>query len=221
MNLSRRIASIGAVFTTSLLSGCLSLSSYQTAEALPEGKSQFGVGLTVTTIKPDPASVDVIYEDISYFTPEIMYRAGVGGNFDMGAKLWFTYPAIGIVVDGKYQFVDGDKFDMAVDLGVGYSGVETGSADTRISFVDVVPALLMTYHFSDKASLTLTPKFLYRKPSGAVASDAEHYTGATLMLALGRKIRVMPEVGYFKGEDATGFDNEFTYYGIGFMFNIE
>jgi hypothetical protein len=83
-------------------SGCASFSNYQTAQVLQEDERQFGVGLTFTKISPEEG-VEVDYEDITYFTPELMFRTGVARNFDFGAKLYSSFPVVGIVIDGKYQ----------------------------------------------------------------------------------------------------------------------
>ena len=210
-----KVCMLFAVFT--VLSGCASFSSYQTAQSLGEGKSQFAIGLTVTDQSVDGPEAD--YEEAAYFTPELIFRTGVTDGFDVGAKLYVAYPIVGVVINGKYQFLDGPGLDMAVDFGVGYSGVELNNND--ITYVDFYPALLMTYNFSDTFSATLAPKVVIRRAKVAGAgTDTESFPGATLTLSLGKKVKVMPEVGYYKGKDRLDADVEVVHFGIGFGFDF-
>lgn len=200
-----------------VLSGCASFSNYQTAQSLGEGNSQFAIGLTFTDQSVEGPEAD--YEDIVYFTPELIFRTGVTQSFDVGAKVYIAYPIVGAVINGKYQFLDGPSFDTAFDFGVGYTGVEIN--DNDITYIDFYPALLMTYHFSNYASATLAPKVVIRraKISGG-GTDTEIFPGATLTLALGKKVKVMPEVGYYTGRDRLDGDVEVFHFGIGFGFDF-
>jgi hypothetical protein len=105
---------------------------------------------------------------------------------------------------------------MAFDLGVGYTGVEIGDED--LTYLDFYPALLMTYNFSDAFSATLVPKVIVRRISSDVGDDTETIPGATLTLSIGKRTRIMPEVGYYKGEDRLGQEIEFMHWGIGIQF---
>lgn len=131
-------------------------------------------------------------------------------------KLYASFPIVGIVVDGKYQFFDGDDVDMAFDLGVSYAGIAVGDVDA--TFLDFYPALLMTYNFSEKFSATLAPKVLTRRFSSDTETYTESYPGATLTIAIGGKFRIMPEVGVYKGKDSLGQDIQFTHWGVGLNF---
>lgn len=196
--------------------GCTSFSSYQTAQVLDPDEARFGVGLTFTSISPEEG-VETDYEDITYSIPEFLFRIGVSESFDFGGKVYASFPFMGVVLDGKYQFVDGDILDMAIDLGVSYTGVEVG--DVKTNYLDFYPALLMTLNFSEKFSVTLAPKVLLRQVSSDIEDDyTETIPGATLTLSIGKKVRVMPEIGFYKGEDRTGQEIEFMHYGLGILF---
>jgi len=110
-----------------VMSGCASFSNYQTAQYLGAGNSQFGIGLTATNQSVD--GPEVYYENVVYFTPEFMFRTGITETFDAGAKLYLSFPFVGAVINGKYQFLDGPSLDMALDIGVGYTGVEINDND--------------------------------------------------------------------------------------------
>lgn len=58
------------------LAGCMSLSSYQTAQVLKEDEGRFGVGFTLTNVEPE-LGMETDYESVTYFMPEFIYRHGV------------------------------------------------------------------------------------------------------------------------------------------------
>lgn len=195
------------------LHGCVNFSNYQKAEVLEEGETRGTVGLSFVQASPGDQEID--YKNITYFTPEIYVRTGVTERFDFGVKFYVSLP-VGVVIDGKYQFVDGEKFDMAADLGVGYTGISV--ADESIYFLDLYPALLMTYNFSENFSATLAPKVIFRNTGGTMNSGWVTLTGGTLTLALGEKGWVMPEVGYYTGKDTIDQRVDFVHWGVGFSF---
>ncbi len=102
-----------------LCAGCVSLSTFQTARVLQENESQFGVAASTNSnytllIEEDD---EVSNETITGGTLEAFYRTPISSNFDIGIKAYF----VGAIIDGKYQFHDGERFDMAADLGIGYN----------------------------------------------------------------------------------------------------
>ena len=198
-----------------MLAGCSSFSSYQTAQVLDpdEDAFQIGVGLTVTSFSLEEDGQEIDYEEVAYSKLELLIRTAVTESFDFGAKFWTG----GISVDGKYQFVDGEKLDMAADLGFSYSGIEVD--DEGVTFIDFQPALLMTYNFDEKFSLTLAPKAVIRKVSRDNEEDTNTFLGGTLTLSLGgKKVRILPEIGYYKGEDRLGQEVSVTHGGVGIQF---
>ena len=203
-----------ALIFASFLGGCASVSNYQTAEVLEEGETQATLGLSFTEQKLETGA-EINYEGFSYFTPEFILRGGISESFDFGVKLYMALP-IGVVIDGKYQFLEGEKWDMAFDLGLGYSGWEAGSDDTGFSITEVIPSVLITYHLSENVSATLAPKALVRRLKGGGETDDQTFVGGNLTLSLGK--RFMPEFGYFKGEDIIGQDVTYTHFGVGINF---
>lgn len=198
-----------------MLAGCTSFSSYQTAQVLDpdEDEFQFGVGLTVTSFELEDDGQELDYEEIAYYKTELLFRTAVTESFDFGAKFFL----LGISVDGKYQFVDGDKLDMAVDLGFAYSGIEVD--DEPVRFIDCQPALLMTYNFQENFSVTLAPKAVIRNVTRDGEEDTQTFVGGTLTLSFGgKKVRILPEIGYYKGEDRLGQDVSVTHGGVGIKF---
>jgi len=85
----------------SILTGCMSYSTLQTAETLSPGKVRIGAG---TVFVADG------------FAPEAGARMGIVNNFDMGAK--YSIPNL-FVMDAKYRFLR-RGINGAFDLGVSY-----------------------------------------------------------------------------------------------------
>ncbi len=196
-----------------LLGGCATYSNFQTAQVLDKGETQFGFGLSFLTQRSEQGE-EIAYESGTVIIPEFMFRDGVFDRFDFGVKVYTTAFVLGVIADGKYQFLDGASFDSAIDVGVGYAGLHHEDA----TFLDFPIALLMTYNFSDRFSTTLAPKLIYRKVSTDEGSDTGIVYGGTLTFAFGRKTKVMPEIGYFVGDDILGQKASFLQYGIGIMF---
>jgi hypothetical protein len=199
-----------------MLAGCASFSSFQTAQVLDpdEDEFQIGIGLAVTSFELEEDAVETDYEEMSYYKTELLIRSGVTESFDFGAKFW----TVGLAVDGKYQFVDGEKIDMAVDLGFSYSGIEVD--DEGVRYFGFHPALLMTYNFSEKFSVTLSPRAVILNVShDEEGDDTQTFLGGTLTLSLGgKKVRILPEIGYYKAEDRLGQEVEVIHGGIGIKF---
>lgn len=196
-----------------LLGGCATYSNFQTAQVLDKSEKQFGLGFSFLDQKSEKGQ-EVVYETEKVFIPEFMFRSGVSERFDFGVKLYTSAFVLGVVVDGKYQFLDGDAFDSAIDVGIGLAGLEYGDA----SFLDFPVGLLMTFNFSDSVSITLVPKVIFRIVSVDTGSDTGLVHGGTLTLAFGRKTRIIPEIGYFEGDDILGQKASFLQYGVGIMF---
>jgi hypothetical protein len=88
-----------------LLSGCMSLTTLQSAKTLDPGKVTVGLGAGLATDGKSGGPV-----------AEAGMRAGVAKNFDFGAK--WSYPLL-LFFDGKYQVADG-SLKVAADLGWSY-----------------------------------------------------------------------------------------------------
>lgn len=185
--------------------GCVSLSTFQTARVLPDTGTQFGAAASTVssyTLLLEEEGEDS-FESVTGGTLEVFYRAAIADNFDVGIKAYF----IGAIIDGKYQFHDTERLDMAADLGVGYNRFTVGENDVTI--LDLYPTLLMTFNLSEKVDLTFAPKIIARFISGP--SDNSTLVGGTMMLKFGP---IMPEFGYYVGDG----DNVSTF-GVGIGVN--
>lgn len=175
-----------------LCTGCVSLSTFQTARVLQENESQFGAAASINS------NYTLLIEEDSEFintrplldfngTFEAFYRTSINNNLDIGMKAYF----VGVIIDGKYQLHDGERFAIAADLGIGYNRLSGGD-----SILDFYPTLLMTFDLSKNVDLTFAPKIIIaRFISGPTESST--LLGGTMMLRFGP---IMPEIGYYVSE---------------------
>ena len=190
-----------------LCGGCASLSTYQKAQVLEENATQFGFALTSTDLSLiDEDEDDPFFESFNLILPELFYRVSVNSKMDFGAKVF----PLSVVLDGKYQFIDGEKFDMAADLGIGYNKFAIDDKDTGI--LDIYPTVLMTFNLSEKVGVTLAPKLITRFLSSGGSKETITIPGGTMALSLGP---LMPEIGYYTSKNA----NYFTF-GVALNLNI-
>ena len=177
-----------------LCAGCVSLSTFQTARVLQENESQFGAAASINS----NYTLLLIEEDSEFIntrplldfngTFEAFYRTSINNNFDIGMKAYF----MGVIIDGKYQFHDGERFAIAADLGIGYNRFSGGD-----SILDFYPTLLMTFDLSKNVDLTFAPKIIIARFISGV-TESSTLLGGTMMLTFGK---FMPEIGYYVSED--------------------
>ncbi len=195
-----RYSIVVAVAAVLSVTGCASLSTYQSAKVLPPDEIQVGGALTGTGISLIDDEENEYYEDINFVLPELFVRASLGRDVDAGIKL---YPLAG-VADVKYRFIRGDGFAMAADLGVGYTSLSL--LDESTTLLDLYPTLLLTFDLSEKTDLTLAPKVITRFISAGDESDQYNMPGMTITLSIGP---FKPEIGFYTSEGVN-----FMTYGI-------
>ena len=191
------------------------MSSFQTAEVTKSGEwAQGGIGITATSVTPtDEAITDDVYEDETYTMVTFLWRFGISERIEIGGKIYGVSPFVGVSLDGKYQFIEGETFDAAIDAGAAITGLEVDTSEN--SYVDYFGALLFTFRMSDSASVTLAPRIIARDINTEGPDEFATLTGGTLTLALGEedKVKIFPEVGFYSSDEA-----DFIHYGIGFIF---
>ena len=193
--------------------GCVSLSNFQTADVTRSVEyGSGGVGITATSVTPtDEAVTDDIYEDETYTMVTFLWRYGFNERIDIGGKVYGVTPFVGFALDSKYQFIEGDAFDAAINAGAAITEVEIGDSDN--SYVDYFGGLLFTLNMSDTASVTLAPKAIFRDINTDVTDETATLVGGTVTLEFGKEdgMRIYPEIGFYKSDEA-----DFLHYGIGF-----
>lgn len=96
-----KISRILVILSVFNLTGCISLSNLQSAETLPPGEFESGIGSIVAP---------------NLIIPEISARYGISENWDAGLK--FTPPQL-LSLDLKHRFFQ-DKISLSADLTVSY-----------------------------------------------------------------------------------------------------
>ncbi len=186
--------------------GCASMSSLQTAESLKPDKSQVAIGAGTYTSKSFTTSLNGNSRDADISVPnfEVSYRRGIIDKVEAGAKL--ALPGT-IIVDGKYQFIDGEVFDMAAGFGLGYLSLETGSDPNKVktTIVDVMVPLYLSAKVNEYFTPYLSPRYLLRNVSSTSASGSASVMGATGGLKIGKTWGLYAEYGMQKG-----MGNDFT-----------
>lgn len=188
-----------------VMTGCASLSTFQTAQVLEKGEKQMGFALSASQIDVGDSD-DAALEAVTILVPEFFYRAPIGEKSEFGVKLTPT----SLVADGKYQLVDSTPFDMAADLGLGFFAF--AAEGEALVVVDIHPAIIASLNLSESVSLNLTPKFIVRYIAAGGESETSYLNGGTIGLALGKNTRFMPEVGFYRWENE---DSGFAYFGLG------
>jgi len=194
-----------------LLSGCASVSTLQTARALPKNTGRFLVGFGYSESPPldEQTGKTGAKPKVHYPCVELGARLGVMENFEAGGKL--TLPGY-LSVDGKYQFWSMGGLAMAGGLGLGYMGLDgtmrnSNSTDTALgaSFLDVLVPAYVSYDFNDWLSLYFSPKYLFRVVSTSTNGTA-HMGGTTAGLKIGDQGGFFLEGSYLKSLTATAYE---------------
>lgn len=203
-----KIIILAALMSAGFLSGCVSMSSLQTARTLKDGESRQTFGGGVFNSKSKIGTLE-FESNLPYV--EYSYRRGFGENFDAGLKLTLigAYAA-----DAKYQVYAAEKFAMSVGAGLGYMSYETKSGDveSKVNYIDVILPVYFSYDFTPGFSLYAAPKYVHRSASGD-ATGSDSIVGAAVGTKIGEKSGVFIEAAMVKGKD----ENSITQYNISYF----
>ena len=178
------------LISLSVLSGCATYSTLQSASTLAPGKFQIAPGIST------PLS-----SETREFTPEVGIRYGVFSGFDLGTKIvgYNTFFA-----DGKVQLLK-SKVDIAFDLGGSYSSFEDKDLGIHVQNTSIYPMLLVGQrHWYAGA------KGVYSIIDGKVKTLSNSYTTGSdwtsTNFVLGgvfgeRKGRILPELNVIISND--------------------
>lgn len=187
-----------------LVAGCVSVSTYQTAETVATGKVAFGFSANYGGFSGEGEYYIMPF-------PELYGRYGVTDFIDMGVK--YT-PPFSTIMDLKFQLLDQDRgapLFMALDLGGSIYSVES-------SFVSFLyPALLLSRRWGNTHPY-LALKGLYAvgafdSEEDTIFTTSDLYPGIGFGIQFGRRVKFAPEVNFLYADE----DNWFYQGGIGFM----
>lgn len=122
------------------LSGCVSLSTFQSPNTVDEGATELGLGISFMNAAGE--------EDFFLGETALIGRHGLGERMDVGAKLWAT-PAVlivpatlGVYGDVRYQIIR-DPVYVSASMGVSYFSAGTADDDTfRMETAAIYPTLM-------------------------------------------------------------------------------
>lgn len=176
-----------------LLSGCASVSTLQTARALPEGTHRTTIGGGYFTT-PSSAGANVKYPFI-----EGAYRVGFDSYMEIGGKI--TAPSH-LAIDAKYQFLDDRYLALAVGLGFGYLVASTDMKATTNqytdNFLDIFVPFYASYDLNPVISIYSSPRYIFRVFTGTNVPNG-HLAGASIGVKFGNTAGIFLESSFLKG----------------------
>jgi hypothetical protein len=235
----RRVALVAAPFlVVPVLTGCPNQNLYATPRTVPAGKvniqaSAEGVGLSAKTACVNGTGGASSCTDSIYLPtlPSVGVRVGVADGVDLGARL---SNLSSLQIDGKFNFIRSNTFDMAVDPGIqaAYLGSVTsgsGSGSTSLGLFYFNIPLVLGINFTHALTLVLTPGATVVLATDSVNSGSgtsEFATGTApfFRMGLGLNIRatdtvsIQPEftlLRAFNSDEATLMN-----FGVGGNFGI-
>jgi hypothetical protein len=217
-----------AAVAVATLTGCPNPNLYATPRTMPPGKvmiqaSLEGVGINAK----EGGTTDSVYLPT---LPSVGVRVGVADGIDLGARV---SNLSSLQVDGKFNFLRTNNFDMAVDPGVQVAGlpsVSTGSgSSTSIGLFYFNIPLVLGINFNHALTLVLTPGASVLAATASVSSGSgiSDFASSSVFLArfgVGFNIRatdvisIQPEITLLRGfnsEDTTFFN-----FGVGGNFGV-
>ncbi|MCF6242014.1 MAG: hypothetical protein L3J74_11785 [Bacteroidales bacterium] len=195
--------SFQSVLALFLFTGCVSFTSFQTADVLPKGKITYTVSGSM--IYSLPENFDV-YQEGNQLASQLMIRKGVSDNNEFQVSI----SPNSLTTTYKHLFHKSDKFLTSYTFGGSYTFLAS-SFDDQINIIDVPVSIYLTYAPSNKFNITLNPKVMYRY----IGDESTVVFGTSLNFGLGKQIKIYPE-GIFFYDAVIG--NTFVGGGIGFSF---
>jgi hypothetical protein len=185
------------------LYGCANYATLQTAETMPAGKFQVGVGATfarygletrtTTTASTNGQVTTTTARETEHFTVPALTlsgRYGLSDRFELHGVVWLP---LGASLGGKYMLV-GEPKKTGFFLSPGLdASLPLWVTVNNHSFVllDVYVPLHMGYRTSPSFELYWTPKYVLR----VLGTELSHAAGGTIGVAIGENTPFMLEGG--------------------------
>lgn len=198
-------------------SGCVSLSTLQSARAVPDGQTNAALGLTMAVTSPPGSSNTSIFVPV----PELALRHGLGSGFDVGLKAG----PLGSQLEFKAEVVSTQRtvISLAPAIGVFYvSNFGGGVASTSVTnFVAHLP-LLIGIELPGGHEVLFGPRlteFLLGQSPGGTSNALLMGGTAAVGFKVSPTLRVQPEFSFaskIAGDGANGGSG--FHFGFGFLF---
>lgn len=171
-----------------VLSGCVSLSTFQSPRVLDPGTTQLGAGVIVTGGEAGTGEVAIVA------------RRGLADGVDVGAKLWGIPPFLGLYADVRYQILR-EPFLVSGTLGGSVFSVrEDGDDDRSVSTTALYPTVLV-------GTERLFGGVRWTQVFGSAGDLEENYgvgfPGIVVGASFGSRLILAPEVNVHFGEGGT------------------
>ena len=183
---------------TGLATGCINMSTLQTARTLPVNETELVAGggyyLSPTLLETESSDANNELELVGLPYVEIGARIGMLDYLDLGLKV--TIPGT-ISLDVKLQVVDLEGLAVAMGAGIGYLHYETTVDDTKFTneIIDLMVPIYISYHFNEAFAIYGSPKYVMRiNITGD--TDAAQLVGAGGGLRIGESAGVYLEATY-------------------------
>ncbi len=228
---------VSCLLFSSLMGGCFSSMSWQTADTVPKGGVEFGAGWSVsradqieyTDNDGNTTKVsDTLHGTLPNPFPDLFMRFGLAENLDVGFRLFF----LGVQGDIKIRLVNSDIFSLAIAPGLSYSRPFIVFGEYALDLPLIINFKLGDYvklYLSGHGRISGWHLELYGDNAGT--DDIHAFgAGANLGFEFGTKRWfIRPEAGYMNY--FVGFEDKcreslklawFTFgLGFGFVFGVE
>jgi hypothetical protein len=219
----RKLVALWALCAAPLIAGCFSISSLQTARAVPEGQLRPGLGIDVGIASPPGSSSTSVVLPV----PEASLRYGLGGGRDIGAKV----SPLGDSFEFKQEVLStsGIVVSVAPSLGFIYaanSDTGIGTATVSRTLFNVQLPVLLGIEVPGGHELVIGPRIIEgaqvisNSPGGSTTSWGTLLGGSFgFALRTSPSLRVMPEVSFVSkiaGDSPQGGVG--VQFGVGFLF---
>jgi hypothetical protein len=190
-----RLLTVAAFALALSQTACMSLSTMQTARTLAPGQSQWTSGTGSYTYEQPDANPEYGTERVTGHYYEMSFRNGLTDRMDWGGRMMFFGSG---VLDLKYQFFNGYRFDAAVGAGLGFWGAsdeDDAGDDDSTTIVDVILPAYLSYEVSPFITPYLAPRMVWRKQSPE-GEGSQALLGITAGVKVGTHQGVYIEYGY-------------------------
>jgi hypothetical protein len=218
MRCYKNLFGIGIGLISAAMTGCVNMSSHQTAEVLKPNESRTLIGGGYFMSEEINAGLDEAssgeVKDIKFPYLEMSYRRGIIEKLDVGAKLTIIGTIAG---DAKYQLFNNEKFAAAAGAGLGYLSMSSGEGESKIEskIIDLMVPFYTSYRMAENFALYLTPQYVYRNISSSDGDkDGTSLIGSTLGMMIGKTAGMTLEATMMK---AVGSDFDMIQAGLGFF----
>lgn len=191
---------LAVTMASTAITGCLSISSLQTAEILPVGENRVELGAGFYTspsideviygMANDPSSDtnDEEYKSIKIPYFEAGFRMGLTEKYEMGAR--YTLPGV-LAVDGKYSLLDREDFDIAVGLVAAYQSYSVTADKLETHILDLSLPLYASVRLNKSFAFYGTPKFILRNAKSESEYEGVKKTSTGVQRMVGLTVGTM------------------------------